>query len=62
MPERDYSQEDMDDPFGMYAHDDGHPLHSGNCGHYCNDWDGLWICEDCEEFAHCHCEYKKECS
>lgn len=31
------------------------PTHSGNKGHYCWDWDGLYICADCPEFECCSC-------
>ena len=43
------------DPFGPEAHAAGAPEHSGKRGHYCAEWDGLWICEDCEEFKFCNC-------
>lgn len=43
------------DPFGKEAHDRDVPWHSGEYGHYCCDWDGLWICQQCEEFAFCTC-------
>lgn len=36
-------------------HDKYCPEHSGKRGHYCWDWDGLWICEDCQEFKVCTC-------
>lgn len=29
--------------------------HSGKDGHYCPGMDGLWICEDCEEYNWCEC-------
>lgn len=41
------------DQFGPVAHDRFAPTHSGHKGHYCAEWDGLWICEDCEEFKIC---------
>lgn len=55
-----YPLEDIQDPFGCYAHDTGprqiQDQHSGRYGHYCHEWDGLWICEDCvEEFEVCLC-------
>ncbi len=48
------------DPFGPEAHDKHAPTHSGKRGHYCYDWDGLWICEDCSEFECCKCEFEKQ--
>ena len=45
----DRPEEPLDDPYGWRAHDKG-TTHSGKHGHYCADWDGLWICEDCDEF------------
>lgn len=44
-----------EDPFGPEAHDRGCPTHSGKHGHYCNEFDGLWICEDCIEWDVCTC-------
>lgn len=43
------------DPFGPTAHNKGWPKHSGKHGHYCWDYDGLWICEDCGEWETCSC-------
>ncbi len=43
------------DPFGPEAHNEQIPNHSGLHGHYCVEWDGLWICEDCDEFDCCSC-------
>ncbi len=43
------------DPFGQKAHDKNCPEHSKRKGHYCLEWDGLWICEDCPEFEVCNC-------
>ena len=56
----DELDEDKADSYGCHAHDTGWPGHSGNRGHYCLEWDDLWICEDCEEFKVCSCftEYK----
>lgn len=45
----------MKDPFGPETHNTLFPYHSGKCGHYCWDYDDLWICEDCEEFHSCSC-------
>jgi hypothetical protein len=44
--------ESLDDRFGWRDHDRAKPTckHSGRYGHYCGEWDGLWICEDCSEF------------
>lgn len=55
MNEKSYTEEDKKDPFGRYAHDCDCPKHSGKKGHYCTEWDDLWICEDCEEFEVCLC-------
>jgi hypothetical protein len=46
---------DPTDAFGKHYHDQQCPTHSGNRGHFCDQWDGLWICEDCEEFQVCTC-------
>lgn len=43
------------DRFGEYGHMYYNPEHSGKYGHYCHDWDGLYICEDCVEFKSCTC-------
>jgi hypothetical protein len=43
------------DRFGEFGHKFYVPEHSGRYGHYCSDWDGLYICEDCEEFKSCGC-------
>lgn len=48
-------ESDSEDPFGPEAHDRGTANHSGKRGHYCLEWDGLWICEDCPEFECCLC-------
>lgn len=29
--------------------------HSSKKGHFCLEWDSLWICEDCQEFQACKC-------
>lgn len=47
--------EPLDDPFGWRAHDKQVPEHSGLNGHYCNEFDGLWICQDCSEWDCCTC-------
>lgn len=52
--------DDKEDPFGQYAHDTHAPKHSGKFGHYCCEFDGLWICEDCSEFQCCLCFPKDE--
>ena len=49
-----------DIPFGIKEHDDGAPDHSGKFGHYCAEWDGLYICKDCEEFQACTCFKTKD--
>lgn len=46
------------DPFGPEAHDKYAPQHTKVSGHYCYDFDGLWICEDCPEFHVCTCVEK----
>ena len=43
------------DPFGPEAHNAQAPEHSGNFGHYCPEWDDLWICKDCAEYECCTC-------
>jgi len=45
------------DPFGPEAHDQNC---SGRLGHYCAEWDGLYICENCPEFKWCLCEFVNE--
>lgn len=47
------------DPFGPEAHDKAFPEHK-KPGHYCLDWDGLWICPDCEEFECCTCRFEDD--
>jgi len=47
-----------EDPFGKEVHDRHAPDHSGKFGHFCYDWDGLWICEDCSEFEFCSCKFE----
>ena len=44
-----------DDEFGRECHNRHYPNHSRRKGHYCGEFDGLWICEDCPEFQHCIC-------
>jgi hypothetical protein len=51
----DYTEEDRADEFGRYSHDTQCPTHSRKKGHYCLEFDDLWICEDCSEFEHCKC-------
>lgn len=46
---------DVEDKFGPEAHSRGCPNHSGTNGHYCWEFDGLWICDDCTESMSCHC-------
>lgn len=44
------------DGFDKAAHDKYAPDHSGKFGHYCPEWDYLWICQDCDmEFSCCGC-------
>ena len=44
-----------EDPFGPEAHDRQCPTHSKENGHYCHEFDGLWICKDCSEATCCLC-------
>lgn len=46
---------DFRDPFGKRAHNKTHKSHRGKYGHYCWEWDGLWICAECGEFHACRC-------
>lgn len=48
---------DREDPHGKWSHDNCGRPHSGKRGHYCLEWDGLWICEDCDEFECCRCGF-----
>ena len=48
------------DPFGPESHDQHAPDHSKVSAHYCMDFDGLWICEDCTEFHTCTCVEKTQ--
>jgi hypothetical protein len=50
----------INDPFGPEAHNEACPDHSGKQGHYCLEFDGLWICEDCLEFEACSCLEEQE--
>lgn len=52
--------DDANDSFGRHAHDSD-TSHSGVRGHYCPEWDGLWICEDCAEFISCLCYSEAPC-
>lgn len=47
--------ETLADPFGKIKHDNYGERHSGRWAHFCWEWDGLWICEDCGEFDACLC-------
>lgn len=53
---REIEREVAEDLFGPRAHDEHNPTHSKRDGHYCHDWDGLWICADCPEYDVCICE------
>ena len=44
-----------EDPFGPESHDKFFSTHSKKQGHYCLEFDGLWICQDCDEFDCCDC-------
>lgn len=52
--------EPLDDEHGWRMHDKHCPDHSGYYGHYCNEFDGLWICKDCSEWDVCTCVTKEE--
>ena len=52
---KDYNGTLPFDRFGSNGHNFYSPEHSDRYGHYCSDWDGLYICEDCEEFKSCTC-------
>lgn len=41
--------------FSEQWHKDSFPNHSGEQGHYCLEWDDLYICKDCMEFEFCNC-------
>lgn len=43
------------DRFGPNGHRHYHKNHSGKYGHFCAEWDYLWICNDCKEFQACKC-------
>lgn len=60
MIEEEYTDEDKADEFGRYIHDIRLPTHSGEKGHYCLEYDGLWICKDCIEFECCNCFSEQE--
>ncbi len=48
------------DGFDKAAHKKYCPDHSGINGHYCPEWDYLWICQDCEmEYSCCCCFHEK---
>ena len=49
-----------DGPCGKDDHDLYMPHHSGNNGHYCPDWDGMYICDDCPEADVCFCDKGKK--
>lgn len=47
------------EPFDKDDHDEHCPHHSGKRGHYCPEWDELYICEDCPEFESCVCKFEE---
>ena len=47
------------DRFGPNGHRFYSKDHSNRYGHFCPEWDYMWICEDCKEFEACSCF--KEC-
>lgn len=51
------NNEDPNYAFSEEWHKDMCPNHSGKQGHYCLEWDDMYICEDCEEFKYCECGY-----
>lgn len=42
--------------FDKAEHDRELPKHSGAYGHYCPDWDYMYICDDCHEREGCTCQ------
>lgn len=44
---------EVDDDLHKEWHDKQHP--NATKAHWCLDYDGLWICEMCEEFETCWC-------
>lgn len=55
--EANYPPEDDNDPFGWKMHKKHAPTHGDKYGHYCDEFDGLWICEDCDEYEVCNCVF-----
>lgn len=44
------------DRFGPNGHRYYHKnLHTNRFGHFCPEWDYMWICSDCKEFQVCRC-------
>lgn len=44
------------DRFGPNGHKYYHKgSHTNRFGHFCSEWDYLWICGDCKEFQACKC-------
>lgn len=41
--------------FSKEWHDELCKNHSNENGHYCSEWDDMYICEDCSEFRCCAC-------
>ena len=53
-------KEDSEYAFSKEWHNDVFPTHSCKQGHYCLEWDDMYICEDCMEFGCCECEFIEE--
>lgn len=43
--------------FDKAEHDHFNPAHSGAHGHFCQDWDYMFICDDCHERDGCTCQH-----
>jgi len=52
--------DDGDNFFDRVMHDRKCSHHSGKKGHYCPEWDALYICEDCPEYKACKCFKEKD--
>jgi len=55
-PPKDYKGTAPFDRFGPNGHRYyTKDSHSNSFGHFCPEWDYLWICKDCREFQACSC-------
>lgn len=43
------------DRFGPNGHRHYHKSHTNRFGHFCPEWDYMWICNECREFNACRC-------